>query len=90
MAATSNYGTGRRKTSTARVYITNGSGKITVNDRSLDETMGVHDNDVVLVPRGYHPVGAPHGFDLYYLNVMAGPIRRWQFTMAPDHAFLTF
>ena len=37
MAATSNYGTGRRKTSTARVYITNGSGKITVNDRPLDE-----------------------------------------------------
>jgi len=25
----------------------------------------------VLVPRGYHPVGAPYGYDLYYLNVMA-------------------
>ena len=40
MAVTSNYGTGRRKTSTARVYITSGSGKITVNDRSLDEFFG--------------------------------------------------
>ena len=33
----------------------------------------VEDGDVVMVPRGYHPVGAPHGYDLYYLNVMAGP-----------------
>ncbi|RZI92202.1 MAG: 30S ribosomal protein S9, partial [Rubrivivax sp.] len=35
-----NYGTGRRKTSTARVYIKNGSGKITVNERTLDEFFG--------------------------------------------------
>jgi small subunit ribosomal protein S9 len=40
MAVTSNYGTGRRKTSTARVYISSGTGKITVNDRSLDEFFG--------------------------------------------------
>ena len=44
-------------------------------DRSLDETLAVSDRDVVLVPRGYHPVGAAHGYDLYYLNVMAGPKR---------------
>ena len=41
MPATSNhYGTGRRKTATARVYLKPGSGKITVNDRSLDEFFG--------------------------------------------------
>jgi 5-deoxy-glucuronate isomerase len=57
-------------------------------DASLDETMAVADRDVVLVPRGYHPVGAPHGFDLYYLNIMAGPVRSWKFTLAPEHAFL--
>jgi small subunit ribosomal protein S9 len=34
------YGTGRRKTSTARVFITAGSGSITVNDRPLDEYFG--------------------------------------------------
>ena len=33
-------GTGRRKTSTARVYLTNGTGKITVNERSLDQFFG--------------------------------------------------
>jgi 5-deoxy-glucuronate isomerase len=64
--------------------------RVYTDDLSLNETMAVHDGDVVLVPRGYHPVGAPHGFDLYYLNTMAGPIRQWKFTMAPDHAFLTF
>jgi small subunit ribosomal protein S9 len=38
--ASTNYGTGRRKTSTARVYIKAGSGRITVNERSLDEFFG--------------------------------------------------
>jgi 5-deoxy-glucuronate isomerase len=41
-----------------------------------------------MVPKGYHPVGAPAGLDLYYLNVMAGPDRRWRITVAPGFAFL--
>lgn len=40
MAAEQYYGTGRRKTSTARVFISVGSGTITVNDRPLDEYFG--------------------------------------------------
>jgi small subunit ribosomal protein S9 len=40
MPASTNYGTGRRKTSTARVHLRPGSGKITVNGRSLDEFFG--------------------------------------------------
>ena len=40
MAATQYYGTGRRKTSTARVFITQGSGAITVNNHPLDEYFG--------------------------------------------------
>jgi 5-deoxy-glucuronate isomerase len=64
--------------------------RVYTDDLSLDETMAISDRDVVLVPRGYHPVGAPHGFDLWYLNVMAGPVKAWKFTMAPDHAWLTF
>ena len=39
-ATSNNYGTGRRKTSTARVYLKAGSGKITVNERTLDEFFG--------------------------------------------------
>jgi len=57
-------------------------------DRSLDESFAPRDHDVILVPRGYHPVGAPAGYDAYYLNVMAGPHRAWHFTLDPDHAWL--
>jgi len=57
-------------------------------DRSLDEVMAPGDGDVVLVPFGYHPVGAPAGYDCYYLNIMAGPNRAWHFSVDPDHAWL--
>ncbi len=40
MAATQYYGTGRRKTSTARVFLKNGSGNITVNGLPLDQYFG--------------------------------------------------
>ena len=40
MAPEQDYGTGRRKSSTARVFVTKGSGEITVNDRPLDEFFG--------------------------------------------------
>ncbi len=63
--------------------------RVFTDDRSLDETMSVEDRDLVLVPRGHHPVSAPHGFTLYYLNVMAGPVRRWRISYAPGYEFLT-
>lgn len=62
--------------------------RVYTDDRSLDETVCVEDGDVVLVPRGYHPVGAPHGYDLYYLNIMAGPKRTWIFNNDPAHAWI--
>jgi 5-deoxy-glucuronate isomerase len=62
--------------------------RIYTDDGSLDVTLAVRDGDCVLVPRGYHPVGAPHGYDLYYLNVMAGPRRTWRFHNDPAHAWL--
>jgi 5-deoxy-glucuronate isomerase len=62
--------------------------RVYTDSRDLDETLCVADRDVVLVPRGYHPVGAPHGYDLYYLNVMAGPKRIWKFHNDPAHAWL--
>ena len=40
MSTAYNYGTGRRKSSSARVFLSNGSGNITVNDRPLDEYFG--------------------------------------------------
>ena len=62
--------------------------RVYTDERDIDETFCVHDGDLVLVPRGYHPVGAAHGYDLYYLNVMAGPERSWIFRNDPAHAWL--
>jgi 5-deoxy-glucuronate isomerase len=62
--------------------------RIYTDDRSLDETICVEDGDVTLVPRGYHPCATIHGYDLYYLNVMAGPKRTWKFHNEPEHEWL--
>lgn len=60
--------------------------RVYTEDRSLDEAIGVEDGDVVLVPRGFHPVVAGARNDLYYLNAMAGPVRQWRTTVDPDYA----
>ena len=62
--------------------------RVYTDDRSLDETMSVENGNVVLVPAGYHPVGVPDGYSSYYLNVMAGPTRKWQFHNDPDHEWI--
>ena len=62
--------------------------RVYTDDRLLDETMLIEDGDVVLVPRGYHPVAAVAGYDVYYLNVMAGPKRTWKFYNAPEHEWM--
>ncbi|MCY0093678.1 5-deoxy-glucuronate isomerase [Hoeflea ulvae] len=65
-----------------------GHQRVFTEDGSLDETMSVSNHDVVLVPKGHHPCGAPHGYDMYYLNVMAGPMRKWRFQNHPDHDWI--
>jgi small subunit ribosomal protein S9 len=40
MTAQANYGTGRRKTATARVFLSAGNGKITINDRPIETYFG--------------------------------------------------
>ena len=62
--------------------------RVYTDDRSLDETMTVENGDCVMVPRGYHPAGVPHGYELYYLNVMAGPKREWKFQNDPAHEWI--
>jgi len=62
--------------------------RVYTDDRSLDEAMAVENHDVVMVPRGYHPVVMPHGYDGYYLNVMAGPTRAWHFKNDPAHEWM--
>jgi 5-deoxy-glucuronate isomerase len=59
--------------------------RVYTDDGSLDEGVVVEDGDVVLVPRGYHPVAGDPRSDLYYLNVMAGPVRAWRVTVASGY-----
>jgi 5-deoxy-glucuronate isomerase len=59
--------------------------RVYTDDRTLDEAIAFADRECVLVPRGYHTVATPPGYDLYYLNVMAGPVRHWAVTNDPDH-----
>ena len=62
--------------------------RVYTEDGSLDETMAVKNHDVTLVPKGHHPCGAPYGYEMYYLNVMAGPLRKWRFHNDPDHDWI--
>jgi len=62
--------------------------RVYTDDRALDEAMLIEDGDVVLVPKGYHPVAAVAGYDIYYLNVMAGPKRTWKFHNAKEHEWM--
>jgi 5-deoxy-glucuronate isomerase len=56
--------------------------------RSLDETLTVRDGEMVLVPEGYHPVAAAHGYNVYYLNALAGTARSLAASDDPDLAWV--
>ena len=64
MATTQNYGTGRRKSSTARVFLRKGSGNITVNGRPLDEFFG-RETARMIVRQPLELVESTDKFDAY-------------------------
>jgi 5-deoxy-glucuronate isomerase len=53
-----------------------------------DQTLKPRDGDVVLVRSGYHPVVAGPGYDLYYLNFLAGSSRALAVTEDPQHVWI--
>jgi len=57
-------------------------------DRRLNATLTVYDGDLVLVPEGYHPVAAGHGYNVYYLNALAGSARSMAASDDPEHAWV--
>jgi 5-deoxy-glucuronate isomerase len=57
-------------------------------NRGTDVALIVHDGELVLVPEGYHPVVAAHGYNVYYLNVLAGSARSMAATDDPDYAWV--
>ena len=67
-----NYGTGRRKTAAARVYMKAGTGKITVNDRPLDEFFG-RETGRMIVRQPLETVQLTNKFD-FTVSVSGGGI----------------
>lgn len=54
----------------------------------MDAVLVVRDGELVLIPEGYHPVVAAHGYNVYYLNVLAGSARSMAASDDPDYAWV--
>lgn len=54
----------------------------------LDEAMIVRNDDVTVIPYGYHPVSAPPGYDVYYLWFLNGPRRQMHPNDDPAYAWI--
>ena len=62
--------------------------RVYTDDRSMDEVVVAQDNDIVLVPEGYHPVAAGHGYNVYYVNFLAGSAQSLATSDDPEHAWI--
>ena len=62
--------------------------QVYTDDRLLDEVIKVHNNEAVLVPKGYHPVVAGHGYNVYYLNFLAGSDQSLANTTDPQQEWI--
>ncbi len=62
--------------------------KVYTSDGRIDETLTVRDGEVVLIPEGYHPVVAAHGYNAYYLNALAGSARSMAASDDPNYAWV--
>jgi len=57
-------------------------------DGSLNELMQLRNNDLAIIPKGYHPVVAAHGYNCYYLNFLSGSDQSLANTPDPDHQWI--
>lgn len=73
-----------------RVYPSQGFGiqRIYTEDEAIDECHTVRDGDVIVIPRGYHPVVAGPGYQLYYLWILAGSERQTAWQEDPNHSWI--
>lgn len=62
--------------------------QVYTDDDSLNELMQLRTNDIVMVPKGYHPVVAAHGYNCYYLNFLAGSDQSLANTPDPKHKWI--
>lgn len=70
-----------------RVY-TGIDSPLQVAGAGIDALLMPRDNDVVLVPEGYHPVSCPPGYTAYYLNVLAGSAQSLTASDDPDFTWV--
>ena len=56
--------------------------------RTLNEIVFAKNNDLVTIPKGYHPVVAGHGYNVYYLNFLAGTDQSLANSDDPDHKWI--
>lgn len=61
--------------------------KIYNDDRGIDETYTIRNNDTVGIPEGYHPVVCAPGYKMYYLWIMTGNNRKFLSYKDPAHAW---
>ncbi|MBI3287029.1 MAG: 5-deoxy-glucuronate isomerase [Chloroflexi bacterium] len=62
--------------------------RLYTNDRRLDEIFMARNDNLVLVPEGYHPVVSAHGYTTYYLNFLAGSAQSLAYSDDPEHAWI--
>ncbi len=62
--------------------------RLYTSNNGRDETITARDGDAVLIREGYHPVVAAHGYEIYYLNFLAGSARALATTEDPAHTWV--
>ncbi len=62
--------------------------RVYTSDGRIDQTLTVRDGELVLIPEGYHPVVAAHGYNVYYLNALAGSAHSMAATDDPAYAWV--
>jgi 5-deoxy-glucuronate isomerase len=62
--------------------------KVYSSDRRIDQTLTIRNGELVIIPEGYHPVVAAHGYNVYYLNALAGSARSMAASDDPDYRWV--
>lgn len=73
-----------------RIRPQNGFGMMYIytQDGSIDQPLVIRNNDLVAIPKGYHPVAAAAGYEVYYLWGLAGKKRIMKVYEDPQHAWV--
>jgi 5-deoxy-glucuronate isomerase len=62
--------------------------RVYTSDGRRDEVLLARNDDLVLIPEGYHPVASAHGYTTYYLNFLAGSAQSLANMDDPEHAWI--